>query len=359
MPELHYGQRIELDARVRKPRNFGNPVAFDYARFLARQDIFWTSSGAAHTLRHLPGRCGSPFQKAVMDLRQAALDRIARRYHGDLYQTGMMQALLIGQNFQLQRVWTEVYRCTGTFHVIVISGTHAPFWPPSSSSSCACASVPESLALLATVLACWLYALVTGFQAPGVRSAAGLTLFMICGYLFRRRHALNLLAAVALGFLVLDPEPLFDASFQLTFLAVAFLGAFPTPLIQATSGPFARSLRDLNEVGRDDQLEPRAAQFRVEMRLLAEKLRLATRLPQSLADLAVTLPARLMFFFYDITVTSAIALALPMVVYFHRVGFSGLSANALVVPIMDSRCRSVSLPCWRAGVGSRQSPPGF
>jgi hypothetical protein len=34
---------------------------------------------------------------------------------------------------------------------------------------------------------------------------------------------------VALGFLVLDPEQLFDASFQLPFLAVAFLGAFATP----------------------------------------------------------------------------------------------------------------------------------
>ncbi len=37
------------------------------------------------------------------------------------------------------------------------------------------------------------------------------------------------------------------------------------------------------------------------------------------------------------TVISAviqIGLALPMVVYFHRVGLSGLSANALVVPVM-------------------------
>jgi competence protein ComEC len=337
LPVLHYGQPIELDARVRKPRNFGNPGAFDYARFLARQDIFWTASGAAHTLRHLPGRCGSPFQKAVMDLRQAALDRIARLYHGDLYQTGMMQALLIGQNFQLQRVWTEVYRSTGTFHVIVISGTHVAILAAFFLFLLRVCFVPESLALLTTVLACWLYAFVTGFQAPGVRSAAGLTLFMICFYLFRRRHALNLLAAVALGFLVLDPEQLFDASFQLTFLAVAFLGAFATPLIQATSSPFARGLGDLNEVGRDVHLHPRAAQFRVEMRLLAETVRLATRLPQGLADLAVTVPARLIFFFYDITVTSAIAqfgLALPMVVYFHRVGFSGLSANALVVPLM-------------------------
>ena len=35
-----------------------------------------------------------------------------------------MQAMLIGQNYQLQRIWTEEYRNTGTFHVIVISGTH-------------------------------------------------------------------------------------------------------------------------------------------------------------------------------------------------------------------------------------------
>jgi competence protein ComEC len=348
LPELHYGQPIELDARVRKPRNFGNPGAFDYARFLARQDIFWTASGAAQTLHHLPGRCGSLFQKAVMDLRQAALDRIARLYHGDLYQTGMMQALLIGQNFQLQRVWTEVYRSTGTFHVIVISGTHVAILAAFFLFLLRVCFVPESLALLTTVLACWLYALITGFQAPGVRSAAGLTLFMICGYLYRRRRALNLLAAVALCFLVLDPEQLFDASFQLTFLAVAFLGAFATPLIQATSGLFARSLRGLNEVGRDIRLEPLSAQFRVEMRLLAETVRLTTRLPQSLADLAITIPARTLFFFYDITVTSAIAqfgLALPMVVYFHRVGFSGLSANALVVPLMG-----IALPVGFAAV---------
>ena len=90
LPELHYGERIELDARIRKPHDYGNPGAFDYARYLARQDIYWTASGAAHTLRVLPGRCGNSFQKAMMDLRQAALDRIARMYHGDLYQTGMM-----------------------------------------------------------------------------------------------------------------------------------------------------------------------------------------------------------------------------------------------------------------------------
>jgi competence protein ComEC len=121
LPALRYGQRIEADVKVRPPRNFGNPGAFDYASYLARQEIYWTASGAASGVRLLPGACGSRFQKAVMDLRQAALARIDRLFPADVYQAGMLQAILIGQSFQLQKVWTEEYRSTGTFHALVIS----------------------------------------------------------------------------------------------------------------------------------------------------------------------------------------------------------------------------------------------
>ena len=47
-----------------------------------------------------------------------------RLYANDAYANGMMQAILIGQSFQLQKVWTAQYRSTGTFHALVISGTH-------------------------------------------------------------------------------------------------------------------------------------------------------------------------------------------------------------------------------------------
>jgi len=337
LPLLHYGERVDLDARIRKPHNFGNPGAFDYQRYLARRDIYWTASGAANTVRVLPGRCGSALQKVVMDLRQAALDRLARLYRGSDYNTGMMQAILIGQSFQLQRIWTEQYRSTGTFHAIVISGTHVAIIAAFFLFLLRICFIPEGPALLLTVLITWLYALVTGWQAPCVRSAAGLTLFMICGYFYRERRPMNLLAAVALGFLALDPEQLFDASFQLTFLAVGFLCAFAHPLISATSGPRARALADLGNPAIDLHLPPRIAQFRLEMRLLAETVRLAVRLPPRAPLLFVTIPARVALFFYEVVVVSAIAqigLALPMVVYFHRVGFSGLSANAFIVPLL-------------------------
>jgi competence protein ComEC len=329
LPPLSYGQNIELDARVRRPRNYGNPGDFDYEHFLARQHIYWTASGNAGTVRILGGHCGSRVVKAAMDLRAAVLRRTEELYHGDAYLAGMMQAMLMGQNFQLQRIWTEEYRNTGTFHVIVISGTHVAILAAFFLFLLRLCFVPQNLALLLTSAAAWLYAMTSGWGAPCVRCATGLTLYMVCCYFYRERRTLNLLAAIALGFLVCDPDELFESSFQLSFLAVAFLGAFATPLVAATSGPLARGLAGLRDTGRDVHLLPRVAQFRIEMRLLIETLHVPSAV--------ITVPVRVLFFFYEVAVVSAViqlGLALPMVIYFHRLGLSGLSANAFAIPLM-------------------------
>jgi competence protein ComEC len=338
-PKLNYGQRVEFDARVRRPHNFGNPGAFDYAHFLARQDIYWTASTrAGEEIRILPGRCGSAFQRVIMNLRAAAMDRLQTLYHGDPYNTGMMQAILIGSSFQLQRVWTEQFRSTGTFHAIVISGTHIAVLSAFLLLVLRLCFVPAGIASWITLASTWLYTLVTGWQPPCVRSAAGFTLFMIGRFFYRERRIMNLLAAVAIGFLVLDPEQMFEPSFQLSFLAVGFIGAFASPLLEATTAPLARALGGLEDTGRDLHLPPRVAQFRVELRLLAEAVRMWTHLPAPVARLLVVAPAWAAFYVFGLLAISAvvqIGLALPMVIYFHRIGFSGLSANALVVPLFE------------------------
>ena len=100
-------------------------------------------------------------------------------------------------------------------------------------------AVPRGTAVFLTILAAWLYAGVTGWQAPVVRSAAGMSLYGAGRLFFREGRLLNILAAVALLFVVADPEQLFDASFQLSFLAVALIGAFVVPALNATSGPLS------------------------------------------------------------------------------------------------------------------------
>ncbi|MGE5644428.1 MAG: ComEC/Rec2 family competence protein [Acidobacteriota bacterium] len=339
LPDLRYGQRIEMEARVRRTHNFRNPGSFDYAAYLARQDIYWNASGRASSVRVLAGRCGSRFRQALFDLRSAALGRIANLYGGDSYNAGMMQAILIGENANLEKIWTEDFRRTGTYHALVISGLHVTVLAGFLLFLLRICFVPEPPALAATTLAAWLYALVSGWTAPVVRSAAGFTLFVAARYFYRRPRLLNILALIAGVLVAFDPEQMFDASFQLSFLSVAAIAALAVPVIDRTSAPLARGLRGLSDIGRDPRLDPRAAHFRVEVRLVAQTLALWTRIPERACLGALGLGLRAFFYAYELVVVSAIVqfgLALPMAIYFHRLSITGLTANLFVVPLMSA-----------------------
>ncbi|MCC7176575.1 MAG: ComEC/Rec2 family competence protein [Bryobacterales bacterium] len=348
-PVLRYGQRVELEARIRFPRNFGNPGAFDYVRYLARQEVYWTASaGASSDPRILPGRCGSRLGALVYGVRDAALERLERLYAGDPYKTGMMQAILVGEKSKVEESWTDPYRLTGTYHALVISGMHLTALVGIILLVLRLFPAGEILPLAAATCTAWAYSLVTGWQTPVVRASAGLTLYLAARYLYRRPRLLNLIAAVAIGFLVLDPEQLFDASFQLSFLCVTAIAALAVPVLEKTSAPYIRGLRALEDRSRDPHLPPVSSAFRVELRLLAETISLWLRIPERRVLRAGTPLLRAGFYLWELAVVSAAVqagLALPMAVYFHRLSFSGLSANMAVVPLL-----SLTVPAGFLGV---------
>lgn len=338
-PELPYGTHIEFEGKVRQTHNYNDPGAFEAVHYLARQHVYWNASGDVARLRVLPGRCGNRIAQTIFAIRSGALARLDRLYANDTYANGMMQAILIGATAKLDRLWTEDYRSTGTFHALVISGSHVAVLAAVLLFFLRICGASRGTAIVLTIAAAWLYAGVTGWQAPVLRSAAGMTLYGIGRAFFREGRLLNILAAVALVFVVADPEELFDASFQLSFLAVALIGAFVVPALDATSSPLAYGLKDLSDEGKDPRIEPKSAQFRVEMRLLARTLTLTAGIPARLARFFIVAVARCCFYLWEIFVTSffiQIGLALPMIVYFHRASVSGLSANAIVVPLLSA-----------------------
>ncbi len=233
-PPLDYGQHIEIDARIRPPHNYNNPGAFDYAAYLAHQDIYWTAVMPRRTEpRILKGRCGYRALNFVYALRTRALRRLDQLYGSDTYSSSMMKAILIGDSSSLEKVWTEDFRRTGTFHALVISGVHVTVLAGVLLFLLRLCALPQIPALAITAVAAWVYALVSGMSAPVVRAAGGFTLFLIARFFFRRTRVLNLLAVIAIAYLLWDPDQLWDASFQLSFLSVAAIGALATPLLEA------------------------------------------------------------------------------------------------------------------------------
>lgn len=338
-PALTYGQHIEIDARIRPPHNYNNPGGFDYAAYLAHQDIYWTAVMARHTPpRILAGRCGLRVLSLVYELRTRALHRLEELYARDTYSAAMMKAILIGDSISLEKVWTEDFRRTGTFHALVISGVHVTVLAGVLLFLLRLCSLPQIPALAITALGAWLYALVSGMSAPVVRAAAGFTLFLVARFFFRRTRILNLLAAIAIAYLLWDPDQLWDASFQLSFLSVAALGALAAPLLEPGVVPLTQGMRHINDVGLDPHLEPRVAQARVELRLAAETCAAWIPLRKEWFALGLAFAGRLCFFALEMAVLSAviqIGLALPMAELFHRISFTGLTANLLIVPLLN------------------------
>jgi competence protein ComEC len=336
---LSYGQKVEMPARIRAPRNFQNPDSFDYVHYLAAQHIYWTGSvSSAQEIKVLAGKCGSRAIAGLFALRTWALARLASLYPGDQHTVGLLQATLLGETSGVERRWTQDFRITGTYHALVISGQHISVLALTILLILRLLHLRKIPALCVATVASWLYAFISGFSSPVVRAAGGFTLFLIASYCFRRLRILNALSVVGIIYLVFDPEQLFDPSFQLSFLSAAAIAAFAIPLMERYTEPLRTSVKRFDQPGYDPRVSGRAAEWRVELRLLTRTLQCWSGLSIAAAGFIISRATLLAAFVADTVLVSAcvqFGLALPMVTYFHRLSITGLSANIVVIPLLS------------------------
>jgi len=336
---LAYGERVEVAAKIRSPRNFQNPDSFDYAGYMAAQHIYWTGSVSNPAdIKVSHERCGHRARAWLYAVRTWALDRLAGLYPGDPHSAALLQATLLGETSGVQRRWTNDFRVTGTYHALVISGQHVSVLALTLLLILRLLRFRRVPALGVATLTSWLYAIISGFSSPVVRAAGGFTVFLIVSYCFRKTRILNVLAVVGLAYLLLDPDELFDPSFQLSFLSAAAIAAFAIPVMERISEPLRAAVKRFAQTAYDPQVESRAARWRVEFRLLAETIRLWSGLSARVSRFAVERSALLAAFMLDAVIVSAcvqFGLALPMIGYFHRLSITGLSANIVIIPLLS------------------------
>ncbi|MBV8864374.1 MAG: DNA internalization-related competence protein ComEC/Rec2, partial [Acidobacteriaceae bacterium] len=336
---LDYGQRVEVAAKIRSPRNFQNPDSFDYVGYLATQHIYWTGSVSAPSDIHvLPGRCGSRAVGWLYTVRTWALERIRALYPDDPQTVALLQATLLGETSGVDRRWTTDFRITGTYHALVISGQHVSVLAFTLLLILKLLRFRRVPALGIATLASWVYAFISGFSSPVVRAAGGFTLFLVASYFFRRTRILNVLGAIGIAYLAFAPDELFDPSFQLSFLSAAAIAAFAIPVMERLTEPLRASVKRFDQMRYDPQVSPLAAQWRVELRLLSRTIQVWTGLRAKAADFLVVRGVLLAAFAADAVIVSAcvqFGLALPMISYFHRLSITGLSANIVIIPLLS------------------------
>jgi competence protein ComEC len=332
LPSFHYGQRLRFSAKLKPPRNFRNPGAFDYEGYLADHGIAALASTKLIDVTLRPGFAGN----RLADWRSRAHRSVIRKVH-ELWparEAALIDAMVIGEDAFIDRDTRVDFQRSGTYHVLVVSGMNVTilafvvFWTLRRLR------VGEIPATILTIACCVGYAFITEVGAPVWRATLMCAIYLATRLLYRDRAMVNALGAAALGLLIFDPRQLFTASFQMTFLCVLIVSAIGIPILQRTSQLYKQALVNWGSVNYAALLAPRVAQFRLDLQLIAG--RIARFIGEKWSGLAVRGIAGFGLRAWELVFISAVmqmGLALPMAYYFHRATTIGLPANMAVVPL--------------------------
>ncbi|MFZ1142446.1 MAG: ComEC/Rec2 family competence protein [Candidatus Sulfotelmatobacter sp.] len=332
MPVFYYGERLRFSAKLKTPRNFRNPGAFDYRGYLADHNIAALGSTKIENVERLPGFAGSRIAFWRSRLHRGVIAKVHELWPPP--EAALIDAMVIGEEAFIDRDTRADFQRSGTYHILVVSGMNVSilafvvFW---TLRRLRLGDIP---ATLLTVAFCAAYAFTTEVGAPVWRATLMCAIYLGTRLLYRDRAMVNALGAAALGLLVFDPGQLFTASFQMTFVCVLIVSAIGIPILQRTSQLQKRALANWDSRDYAALLPPRVAQFRVDLQFIAARvarfvgLKWSRRLVRSTA--AFFLAAWELLF---ISAVMQMGLALPMAYYFHRATTIGLPSNAIVVPL--------------------------
>jgi competence protein ComEC len=298
--EWPVGQRFIGRVVMRPVRNFNNPGAFDYRRYLADQGIWLLGTVRSDSQLIAVGEPASPRWGRMLG---RILSESRAFYDAWLPPNlaGLFRALVLGDDYALDEVTREYLYAAGLGHLVAISGFNLAL-----VAAFVFLMFRGCLARLASVAGRWgvspvaglaafpvavLYALLTGMEVPVLRATLMLAVVTLSLIIQRPKDSLNFLAVAALLILAVTPQDLFSASFQLSFVAVAALIWVPPRL------PLPSWLREHQE--------------------------------QSWRKAGLYL-----YQFALVTLVASVASAPLAIYYFHRFPLLGIPANLIVVPIV-------------------------
>jgi competence protein ComEC len=332
MRVFQYGERIRCVARLRRPRNFRNPGAFDYEGYLAERGIAALGWAKMEDVELLPGTGGSRIEAWRSRLHRNVIAKVHELW--PTREAALIDAMIVGEDAFIDRDTRTDFQRSGTYHVLVVSGMNVSilafvvFW---TLRRLRMSDIP---ATLLTIGMCIGYALITEVGAPVWRATLMCAVYLLTRLLYRERAMVNAIGTAALALLIYDPRQISTPSFQMTFLCVLIVGAIAVPILERTSLRYGQALKNWDSASYAAQLPPKVAQFRVELQMIAG--RVAAFVGQRWSRRIVCTAISCSFAIWELVFLSAVmqmGLALPMAYYFHRATTLGLPANLLVVPL--------------------------
>jgi competence protein ComEC len=222
------GQQWIFTVKLKRVHGNMNPGGFDYERWLFAEGIGATGYVRSSPKPVLLGHASAWSSIAVW--RQGISDQLSSTF-GNSPNVALVKALTIGDGSSINQQQWDVFRKTGTTHLVVISGSHIALiagmvyflvlklwaWTGWLKQS------PQKVAAVSAVLVAIFYSGLAGFSVPTQRSVIMLCVGMLAIILQRNSRPFNTLAIALFAVLLFDPLAALSAGFWLSFLAVSLI----------------------------------------------------------------------------------------------------------------------------------------
>lgn len=225
--QVRSGEKWQLLVKLKRPHGLLNPYGIDYEKWLFQQNI-----GATGYVRKSNDnkRLADAALWSIGYWRESLKEYLEQELDVNQH-VGVIKALVLGDRSSISAHEWEVFRKTGTSHLIAISGLHiglvsALFFGVVRWLLLRVPCLTRNAtryAIMTSILAAMLYAALAGFSVPTQRAL--IMLSVVLGGIFWQRHytPFHVISMALLAVLIYDPLAPMSAGFWLSFGAVSVI----------------------------------------------------------------------------------------------------------------------------------------
>jgi competence protein ComEC len=224
--QFHKGDTILLPGKWQPLKDAGNPFEFSYATYSARNNILLQQWCADNEIKLYAAAnpSAAPFTERAHDWCMAQLSSYLAGHKA----MGLMQAMLLGDEVNLDEDLRQAYTNTGIIHIIAISGGNIAVFFIAIAFLMGWVKHRKHLWVKYAVALpiIWFYVLMAGAQPSAVRAAVMFSILAFGIMMQKTNNGINQLLATAFVLLCAEPAWLFSIGFQLSFVAVLSILVF-------------------------------------------------------------------------------------------------------------------------------------
>jgi competence protein ComEC len=216
---VYYGDYVVITGKLHWPFNFDSEGNFSYRDYLRHQGIRLILSVKKDApVEILNSHQASFFKEISLKIRDCFRNVLSE--HLTENESGIMQAVLLGDRTNIPKHVRELFVRTGTAHILAISGLHIGIITGLIFLFLKLLPIGRRPQLIFTIMLVIAYAFLTGGRPSVVRATIIAVTLLFSLLVERETDSVNSLSLAAFLILLVNPLNLFDIGFQLSFISV-------------------------------------------------------------------------------------------------------------------------------------------